>query len=138
MEDFTMTREAYVSFEVAKLLHNKGFVMAIPEWNFVKGELKHHNNVDFLNNSIDDIIPDCTQQMAMRWLREAKGLVILPDYNRRLYWPKPYYFHIYTVTGDNGGRDSDKAPVDMYYKYYFHTYEEACEAAIKYCLENLI
>ena len=137
-----MVQEAFVSFETAKLLKGKGFdekcLMA-----YIDGELFNYYDSDFpseyeLKNDGSEVIDAPTQQMAMRWLREGKGLVILIDYNRLLYGPIPYYFHIYTTSGDNGGRESNLAPIDPYYHYKYKTYEEACEASIKYCLENLI
>ncbi len=119
--------EAYLAFEDSKKLRDIGYHGPSKIVRFIsdKGKI----------SGAEFNIPICC---AMNWLRMAKGLIILPDYNRLMYWPKPYYFHIYTATGDNGGRDSDKAPIDPYYNYMYKTYEQACEAAIKYCLENLI
>lgn len=51
-----MIEEAYVSFETAKLLKEKGF-----NYDYPKGDCT--------------LIP-ITQQMAMRWLREEKHLYI--------------------------------------------------------------
>ena len=119
--------EAYLTFEDSKKLKDIGYHGPNKITNFVsdKGKI----------TGFEFNIPICC---AMNWLRMAKGLVIIPDYNRLMFGPKPYYFHIYTTAGDNGGVNSDKAPTNPYYDYNYKTYEEACEGAIKYCLENLI
>ncbi len=145
-----MVQEEYVSFETARLLKEKGFQQKEDNSGYHTTEMVYglHASKDGSHHfahrypagayNFDSYICAPTLQMAMRWLREVKGLVIIPDYCRLLYYPTPYYFHIYTTTGDNGGRDSDKSPADPYYDYKYKTYEEACEAAIKYCLEKLI
>jgi len=124
-------KEDYVSFEIAKLLKEKGF----------KGEGEHfyeNNEIVSFINYWDRITPKQryeaieapTLQMAMKWLRE-KHLLHIP------------------IDMVNGGRwkyeiDDISVPVDggVLPKYYcdktFSSYEEAVDDAIKYCLENLI
>jgi len=145
-----MTQEEYVSFDVAKLLHEKGFEIDTDKDYWKIGEDGTRYFMSSIGAYTSDInnkyafyrpansYPCPTQQMAMRWLREEMGLVIIIDYSRLLYAPIPYYFHIYTTSGNNGGREDNLAPIDPYYNYKYKAYEEACEAAIKYCLENLI
>ena len=67
--------------------------------------------------------------MAMKWLREVHNLYVN-------IWTDPKDFEsnnfdiIFRAQVYNG--------TSNYGTYEFSTYEEACEAAIKYCLENLI
>lgn len=149
--------EDYVSFETAKLLKEKGFPQEYDIYHsMVYNEEDYEDEYEVQRmvletklvkagtlSSYPINVPEpkcycCTLQMAMRWLREEMGLVIIIDYSWLLYAPIPYYFHIYTTSGNNGGREDDLAPINPYYDYKYKTYEEACEAAIKYCLENLI
>ena len=129
-----MITEDYVSYETAKLLKEKGF-------NEIKCNTCYKWNGNFCNNrrsmsGIDNEI--CYQaptfQMAMKWLRK--------NFNMN---PVPYAtsiggnFEVFDlshrdITGcallyDAGIPSKEKM---------FETYEEACEAGIRYCLENLI
>lgn len=137
--------EDYVSFEVAKLLKEKGFDDEYTNAFYDKtGNLyfidllsdlsKHPNN--------DTDIAASTLYVAMKWLREVHKLYISLfsfDYQFDTYgWMfliKPLRY----VEGVGWCWDSDhvqekKWSNDMKY----NTYEDAVEAAIKYCLENLI
>ena len=72
--------------------------------------------------------PKCycpTLQMAMKWLREVHNLHIRSDRASK-YWN-------YTIRKLRPFNTKD-----LSYNVDFNTYEQACEAAIKYCLENLI
>ena len=121
-----MMTEDYVSFETAKLLKEKGF--PIPSTNF-------EDCVFCMYDENGDIQWGCyhpdyycrvTLQMAMKWLRETHNINIEIHYNR--YGENYRYLIIYKpVVLDDIRFLGD----------YFH-YEYACEAAIKYCLENLI
>lgn len=63
-----------------------------------------------------------TLQMAMKWLREIHNLhIIVFNYDNSAF---PYIWYIFAHNRDK--------------PYEANSYEEACEAAIKYCLENLI
>ena len=66
-----------------------------------------------------------TQAMAMRWLREAYNIFIGIDFNR---YGNNYKYHIV----------HNPVEIEDVRGHNFYTYEDACEAAIKYCLENLI
>ena len=82
-----------------------------------------------------------TQQIVMKWLREVHYIhteICLYKTNKDDIEPKksrkaPYYtFGVWdTVTGNN----VDKRLTN---DFIGDSYEEACEAAIKYCLEHLI
>ena len=67
-----------------------------------------------------------TLQMAMKWLREMHHLFIGIEYVNILGLGFVYQSTI--------GKFDD----DYMYCLHKNSYEEACESAIKYCLENLI
>ena len=127
------TKEAYVSFETAKLLKKKGFDENTLMVYMSYGDLCKCNRYDSIRNSnYNDITKnyfECTaptHQMAMKWLREIYGIDIVieisdPSVNDRKY---------YCVIWD---KNNDSYILDL-----LNSYEDAVEAAIKYCLENLI
>ena len=131
-----MIEEAYVSFEMAKLLKEKGFDVPCNCYGAYNGvnltyRLCITGKYTNWNRHTDKFIISCpTLQMAMKWLREN------------------YLLHI-SIDMMNGGRweyeiDDISTPFDggILPKYYcgktFSSYEEAVNDAIKYCLENLI
>ena len=134
-----MITEDYVSFEVAKLLKEKGFDENTPVNYFVGddkprgcvvGEMIYHKRLE----EDTHLIACPTLQMAMKWLREVHNVFI--DISSRF--------------SKNADKDvcfsySCKKLINTYKSSYeiiedeeWLNYEEACEAAIKYCLENLI
>ena len=153
-----MITEDYVSFEVAKLLKEKGF----KEWcRCCYGVAVLHNGEDisfdeecelkdegreneieyveggtfyyfYCDNGDEDtnVWAAPTLQMAMKWLREEHNIFIainmIPDTIQKPYFFKPYV-----------GRKIYNFPLDYSVEFYT-TYEETCEASIKYCLKNLI
>ena len=151
-----MITEDYVSFETAKLLKEKGFD---GETNcyYIEGSIDKNLyyspirlNHKITNNEFDvyiDItsskISAPTLQMAMKWLREVHEIYIeIPIYS--IGKPVLYRWNAFKngrlVTDEEKPKTSnviikgdDNNPTVYYYKY-----EEACEVAIKYCLENLI
>lgn len=121
-----MITEDYVSFEVAKLLKEKGFNEPVTELNRL------------LIKEGEKPVLRITHQKAMKWLRE-KG------------------FHINASISYDYSVDADGNVVDKWTFWIFEilssisgeliyteelneyeSYEQAVEAAIKYCLENLI
>jgi len=135
--------EDYVSFETAKLLKEKGFDELCYQKYDSDGELSF-NHVGYVNSEkpCDDFYALApTLQMAMKWLREVHHIyteICLYKTNEDDIEPKksrkaPYYtFGIWdSVTGNN----VDKRLTN---DFIGDTYERACEAAIKYCLEDLI
>ena len=122
-----MITEDYVSFETAKLLKEKGFGQLTYACFAPDGEEYYGYR------AVDDDIMRPTLQMAMKWLREKHRRIISPKYNevkdeRGLLYSM-WFFDILPI--------SKTLPIIEYNQSY-DTYEEACEAAIKYCLENLI
>lgn len=133
--------EDYVSFEVAKLLKDKGFnEPTIGTYNI---ESKNPILIERPIRAIhcEAIISAPTLQMAMKWLREVHKVhieICLYKTNKDDIEPKksrkaPYYtFGVWdSVTGEN----VDKRLTN---DFVGDTYEQACEAAIKYCIKDLI
>ena len=69
--------------------------------------------------------------MAMKWLREVHNLVIQIEFIDYLEHGEVWLYSVLErrTIKRLTGRDED---------FTEHSYEEACEAAIKYCLENLV
>ncbi len=125
-----MITEDYVSFETAKLLKEKGFdeVCDCLYDNDEPGTpgLEINRDICCLNSSLDDnqyAAP--TLQMATKWLRDVHKLYITISHRFSHNADQDVCFSYYVNVDE--GQDGE-----------FMTYEEACEAAIKYCLENLI
>ena len=78
------------------------------------------------NDGTSEAVAVCTQQMAMKWLRE-KGVYMSID--TIISSSGSVYFSIDTYSEDLGWNH----PVNLY-----DSYEEAVETTLKYCLENLI
>lgn len=135
-----MITEDYVSFETAKLLKDKGFDECTSITYFigddkprgcVVGEMIHHPKA-----KEDMHLIDCpTLQMAMKWLREVHKLdidVSIEYFSIEYKNSKKVYY--YSVLKKTAIRDIDC----LHSETGFDSYEQAAEAAIKYCLENLI
>lgn len=126
-----MIKEAYVSFEVAKLLNEKHF---IGECHKCYYQYKEDENRIVLEDIQGDSreIDAPTQAMAMRWLREEHDICIycypssLEEYGKwesGACWIKDNVSVIFN---------------NCSHSLYADTYEEAIESALKYVLENLI
>ena len=119
-----MIKEAYCSFEVSKLLKEKGFNV---ECNtaYYNGSLIDYTMYGFCG-ALDFIFAP-TQQMAMAWLREKQIYIrIIED-----AFGKSYCFEVYPK--------NPNVKINYYVSnYYKDTYEDAVETALKYCLKNLI
>ena len=126
-----MIQEAYVSFETAKLLKEKGFDEECTHYySYESNELIEYTNGVYSRNSKNcNRCVSPTHQMAMAWLRE-KGIyitIIYGDYpaNKRVFW-----------TPQIDSLEGFDLPDSFYQEY--NSYEDAVEAALKYVLENLI
>jgi hypothetical protein len=134
-----MIEEAYVSFEVAKLLKEKGFdekcrggyhsefdnndnpIVILEEW------IAQPYNNDFVDEGFLCSAP--THQMAMAWLREEYDfhIIVYPwKANNKKKWVCKVY------------RTFNLLGCERYSNETLDSYEEAVEAALKYVLENLI
>jgi len=140
-----MVQEAYVSFETAKLLKEKGFDEDINLWYDKNGDkfFKYHYEIsrDWRVRQNQQVYQCPTQQMAMRWLREAHNLVICAeianennkgntDYSNPDRWS--WFFDLTNEKGVVIEPESD------YILNEFDSYEDAVEVAIQYCLTYLI
>lgn len=123
-----MIQEAYVSYEVAKLLKEKEFNERTPA--------SYNKNGEFQEgfgrwNTTPIYYSASTLQMAIKWLRIVHNLFITIDCVPN----EGFYTDIY-----------DLSVIDEYgsYKHISPTIaggktpEEVIDATIKYCLENLI
>jgi hypothetical protein len=123
-----MITEDYVSFETAKLLKEKGFdekCLHYYEDNRHRDEgIKFSDwcNIEYSNSEIGRRFTCPTLQMAMKWLREVHNIdiSIIPLRSHKEYLPR--------IESDTISYDAIPC----------RKYEEACEVAIKYCLEKLI
>ena len=139
-----MITEDYVSFETAKLLKEKGFDgICRTAYETITNE----HEVEQCSLSSWGKLNQAkrpTLQMAMKWLREVHKLFITieikGDTKKQDFiyfkWSVAKYSSAQINRIDNG---LDK-PEDYWIAPYEEdeTYERACEAGIKYCLENLI
>ncbi len=133
-----MINEDYVSYKIAKLLEEKGFDEKISMVYTSCGELCKCTRYDSIRNSnYNDITKnyfECTAptlQMAMKWLREVHHLVIQIEFIDFLEHGEVWLYSIIE-------RKTIKQLTSRGEDFTEHSYEEACEAAIEYCLENLI
>lgn len=158
--------EDYCSYEVAKLLKEKGFdELTTFVWYqhlpvsldcqnlvnkkardyFYRNETTEHNS-SYKNSRHKpeyihgDIFSCPTHQMAMKWLREKHTIHIsanpivdyVEDADGRKYMENVYW--AFDFMNSESGEFIETPNND----YQFGTYEEAVEAAFKYCLTNLI
>ena len=132
-----MVEEDYVSFETAKLLKERGFDEKcshywqdeISEYSITK-EIHRWTDSTLANTEISTSkrFSAPTLQMVMKWLREVHNI------------------HISIATVCDGKawgyetiiqKQRIPVPATLFIDWK-DTSEEACEAAIRYCLENLI
>ena len=120
-----MITEDYVSFEIAKLLKEKGFgEECLGTYSTGDKELNISFECPYSNDLNDNMfVAAPTIQMVTKWLRVIYSIDIsitpgrIKNYTALVITNKRLPF---TSIGS------------------FQTYEKACEEAIKYCLENLI
>lgn len=125
-----MIKEDYVSFETAKLLKKKGFNE--DSW------FHYDANGDIVMRgyrlNMPEDIPAWTLQMAMKWLRQEKHYYIQVMLDGWACGDHSGYYVVIQKTDS----DFEMMLSDAVDEVFYQTYEEACEAAIKYCLEKLI
>ena len=133
-----MVTEDYVSFVTAKLLKEKGFdEKCFYCFDDVIGESRL-SRLMICNNSelVEHYYSAPTLQMAMKWLREEKHYYIQVMLDS---WALGGHSGYYIVIQATDSDFEEISPVvNNNDNVFFETPEEACEAAIKYCLENLI
>jgi hypothetical protein len=135
-----MSKEQYVTFEVAKLLKEKGFDWPCRAyWHEDNKELIESQSQYHLRN----ITNPCwfgntapTQQMACRWLREEHKIDISVTPDDGSWWIKVTELEYWSGVFDGKVLNSD----DIKYAYEGDTStKEGCyEAGLEYVLKNLI
>lgn len=129
-----MITEDYVSFETAKLLKEKGFdVWGDGSYDSGIEIYKEYSPSGLLNSCATSKphpkgYPAPTLQMTMKWLREKYNLEIYP-YHQNSETYHTWWFEIINYPSTVSEYESNSI---------YTTYEQACESAIRYCLENLI
>ena len=129
-----MITEDYVSFETAKLLKEKGFdEFCRAHYDITNGNLYYEKvEVEASGCEMHNSVLAPTLQMTMKWLREVHDLHIIvypwkaDREGRATHWCCQVYKSFYLLGYEKYTNEAPKS------------YEEACEAAIKYCLEKLI
>ena len=127
-----MIEEDYVSFEVAKLLKEKGFDEPVM-YHFTPDGTQRKFQQAFYR----DDVAQPTLQVALKWIRE-QGFYIKVDIDvdydedeRGTKWyHKPAWDWVVFRIDEREQMSDDGA--------LYATYEQAAEVAIKWCLENLI
>lgn len=127
-----MISEDYCSYEVAKLLKEKGFdEPCIRHWDCDDHSLYGANDIPISNSELQaneyNGFSAPSQSMAMKWLREEKHIIFV--FKPATFSGEECTYWTYEIwAGDNFEGEVMS----------FKTYEQAVEAALKYSLENLI
>lgn len=140
-------QEDYVSFETAKLLKEKGFneedspfyfEQDRDEWiqnnSYSIPNPNYNENIPFDSETLTMVAPHISFQKAMKWLREVHHYYIQIMLDS---WACGGHLGYYVVLQKT---DSEFEMIlqDALDNVFYNTYEDACDAAIKYCLEHLI
>jgi len=126
-----MITEDYVSFKISKLLKKKGFDLGCDMYYTKTGSVAY-TQLKFNHNEVENRYSRPTLQMAMKWLREIYDLHIIAypwranKEERATHWCCQVYKSFNLFGYEKYTNETSK------------TYEQACEADIKYCLTNLI
>ena len=129
-----MIKEDYVSFEIAKLLKEKGFDITLCNTCY-KYNGKFCNNRKSMSG-VDNMIcyPAPTIQMAMKWMREKHCIFIATEFG----WFHGDYEYQASVVKMNPTAPPTPNSIDYIKGFRNKSYEIACEESIKYCLEILL
>ena len=112
-------KEAYVSYETAKLLKEKGF------------------NEKVFTYYEDEVLKD---DFWFEWNRSPFGHIAAPTHQMACAWVREKGYHVYTFKGvDYWVFEIQSLNEDWTYSLgVFKEHDDAMEAALKYSLENLI
>ena len=122
-----MMQEDYVSFEVAKLLKEKGFNEKVISYYDTEGQ-GYFISPRKCNIGTGSVYAAPTQAMAMKWLREVYNINIdIVSIWNKIRWE----YQIIIITPQTAAKP-------YIHKTIYKEHEQACETAIKYCLENFI
>ena len=127
-------QEDYVSFKTAKLLKEKGFDEGCHSFYDYAQRLQYIDTVIY-DSELSEEDNECvapTLQMACKWLREVHNLSV------EVYRTACGYIGCIVAVPSGTDikfleEDGDDLPSGQYTKW-----EYACEAGIRYCLQNLI
>lgn len=133
-----MINEDYCSFEVSKLLKEKGFNEALTIYYRLKDEImvtsgyiKDNEGLKKTKDFHEKYIPCPTHQMAMKYLREEKHIEIHVAMSAlNADGSREYMYEIFFTNERYLEKSITKAG--------FKTHEEAVEAALKYCLTEIL
>ena len=127
IENMKEIKEDYVSFEVAKLLNEKGFdISCLSTYDINNGKQYFHTSYIMCATRIN--AP--THQIVMKWLVQKYRLYVnVTPSVEGYYWTERWHAYVEDL--------NKKYPFGKFIGT-FNSNEEAAEAAIKYCLENLI
>lgn len=124
--------EDYCSFELCKLLKEKGFDSPVQctydEYGVISERWTKYSDDYTIRHWLT---PCVTHQMALKWLREVHCIFIIIDY---VVLTKTFFEYKYEIHNMRKGRSIAISP----FRDNYETYEDAVEEAIKYCLTNLI
>ena len=125
-----MITEDYVSFETAKLLKEKGFDGRCTGMYSRSGDLIRTNFKRISASQKREFPIDApTIQMAMKWLRDEKGIAIIPIIDSILDHEK-FLWDIKIAVAKTNETFSQG--------WVYENPESGYDRAIRYCLENLI
>jgi len=152
-----MLTEDYVSFETAKLLKEKGFPQEYDHYHaLVYNEEDYEDEYEVQRMVVETRIvkagtlssypvgvpePKCycpTHQMAMKWLREVHYLHITVHPGVSEYGFVWTYAIVFAKEAGKGETHFYKISQITTPIVKSKSYEQACEAAIQYCLKHLI
>lgn len=126
-----MIEEAFVSFDNAKLLKEKGFNEICSAFYNYKGQLMNVSgfNCQPLSNSNTkaDVCMAPTHQLVLRWLREIYHLHIYAFYSEIKTSSSNWCYEVERIDGNW-----------TFSKRHGKTYEECIEEAINYTIKNLL
>lgn len=128
--------EDYCSYEVAKLLKEKGFNVAIHTfYNPNKSCTLIKFDSCLINRNAGVQISAPTLQMAMKWLRKIHHYIIMIDYDS---YEKADDEGVITGYSFTVQKKENPTKYEYIHNWAYNTYEEAVDAAIHWSLENLI
>lgn len=151
-----MMTEDYVSFEIAKLLKEKGFLQDYDLYHsMVYNEEDYEDEYEVQRMVTQTRLvkagtlssypagvpePKCycpTFQMAMKWIREVHNYFIEIDYDS---YETEDGDSVAKQTGYSFSLQKKEKPnkYEYIHDWVYNTYEEAAEEAIKYCLINYV
>ena len=129
--------EDYCDFETAKFLKEKGF------HEICKCQYGRHGDISLTscNNGNVTTFARPTLQMVMKWLRKVYHIEIsitfgFPFIDGKVQYK--YFWSVVKVCNNHLEYPMNNPNDTTCHEEISDSYEEAVEAAIKYCLENLI